>query len=79
MQCDEGSGLNMAPCVKESYSSATGSKQHSSELGLGIFAEENMRAFKNRDTDEKEGIWGIIPHAQDMWISGHKGDRIQAA
>lgn len=42
--------------MEESYSSVTGSKQHSSELGMAIFAEENMRAFKNRDSDEKEGI-----------------------
>lgn len=65
--------------MEESYSSATGSKQHSSELGLGIFTEENMRAFKNRDADEKERIWGTIPHAQGMWISGHRGDHRQAA
>lgn len=79
MQYDEGSGLNRAPCLEESCSSATSSKQHSSKLGLGAFTEENMRAVNNRDADEKEGIWGTIPHVQGMWTSGHRGDRSQAA
>lgn len=78
MQCNGGSALNRAPCAGESCSSATGSEQSSSGLGRGIFAEENLRALKNRDSDEK-GVWGTIPHAQGMWISGHRGDCGQAA